>query len=127
MSDPAVPARERRIHKRRPLVASVWLMRGATKTPVNVANVSIGGAAVYTTATASIGEMVTLEVAPAARPAFALAAKVVRAELGILAIRFLALGQRALEALLETSGVSADGATEDPSGVHHLGSDETPG
>jgi len=127
MSDPAVPAGERRFHRRRSLIASVWLVRGSAKIPVSIGNVSIGGAAVQTTASASVGEMVILEVAPAAGPAFVLPAKVVRRELGLVGLRFLALGQRALEALLEASGVSGDGATEDPSGVHHVGTDEGPG
>ena len=127
MSDPTVPARERRTHRRRPLVASVWLGRGGANIPVRVVNVSVGGAAVQTSERASVGEIVTLECAPALGPSFELAAKVVRADVGFLGIRFLALGQRALEALLEASVVSGDGATEDPSGVHRLGPDEPSG
>jgi len=128
MSDPAVPARERRTHRRRPLLASVWLVLEGTKIPVSVVNVSVGGAAVNTTlASASVGEIVTIEVAPAVGESFVLSAKVVRREPDLLGLRFLALGQRALEALLEASGASLDGANDDPSGVRHVGSDEAPG
>jgi hypothetical protein len=94
---------------------------------VNAVNVSVGGAAVQTTASASVGEIVAIEVLPARGPSFMLSAKVVRADLGLLGLRFLALGQRALEALLEAPGVSKDDVTEDPSGVHHVGPDEAPG
>jgi hypothetical protein len=105
----------------------VWLVLDGTKIPVSVVNVSVGGAAVRTTVTAPVGKILALEVVPGAGDAFVLSAKVVRAQAGLVGLRFLALGQRALEALLEASGASGDGATEDPSGVHHVGSDEAPG
>jgi hypothetical protein len=94
---------------------------------VSVVNVSVGGAAVETRVSASAGDIVALEVLPARGPAFALAAKVVRSEPGFLGLRFLAFEQRALEALLAASNAPGDGATEDPSGVHHLGPEEAPG
>jgi hypothetical protein len=127
MSDPAVPAGERRTHRRRPLHASMWVASDGTKIPVSTVNVSVGGAAVRATVSASVGESVTLEVAPAAGAPFVLSAKVIRVDAGLLGLRFLALGQRALEALLEASGASGAGATEGPSCVHHVGSDEAPG
>jgi hypothetical protein len=104
----------------------VWLVLEGTKIPVSIGNASVGGAAVQTTAAATVGEIVTLEVAPATGEKFVLSAKVVRALPGLLGLRFLALDKRALEALVEASGASGD-ATEDPSGVHHVGSDKAPG
>ena len=127
MSDSAVRAGERRTHRRRPLHASMWVASDGTRIPVSIVNVSVGGAAVRAAVSASVGEIVTLEVAPAAGAAFVLSAEVVRVDAGLLGLRFLALGQRALEALLEASGASGGGATDDPSGAHHAGSDEAPG
>jgi hypothetical protein len=50
-----------------------------TKIPLSIGNASVGGAAVQTTAAATVGEIVTLEVAPATGAKFVLSAEVVRA------------------------------------------------
>lgn len=129
MADPVAPGRERRTHRRGPLAAPMWLVVGGQKVRVSALNVSIGGAAVCTAAEASVGEMVALEVTPARSRAFVLDAKVVRVERGVLGLRFLALGQRALEALLEASGISGrpQSRKDDPSSPARGASDEVPG
>jgi hypothetical protein len=129
MTDRAAPGRERRSHRRRPLGAPTWIVVGGARVSVNAVNVSVGGAAVHTGAKAEVGEVVRLEVGIFGNPTVHLDAEVVRAEHGVLALRFLALGQRALEALLDASGVSPDAESreDDPSGVRHVGPEEVPG
>jgi hypothetical protein len=99
----------------------MWIVVGGKRLPVAGVNVSIGGAAVSTRARAAVGEIVELEVAPFGSRRVVLDAEVVRAERGVLALRFLALGQRALQALLVASGVSGRDTEDDPSGVRHVG------
>jgi len=107
----------------------MWIVVGGARVSVGAANVSVGGAAVRTTARANVGELVQLEVEPRTNPAFSLDAEVVRAEHGVLGLRFLALGQRALESLLEASGFPNESLPnqDDPSGVRHVGPEDVPG
>jgi hypothetical protein len=123
MTDAAAPGRERRIHRRGPLDAPMWIVVGGKRIPAGAVNVSVGGAAIRTNARASVGAIVELEVEHFGRRPFTLDAEVVRAEHGVLALRFLALRQRALESLLGLSGVSDD---DDPSGVRHVGTEAAP-
>jgi hypothetical protein len=102
------------------------LVVGAERVSAFAVNVSVGGAAVRTNARASVGEIVELEVEHFGSRRFTLRAEVVRAERGALALRFLALHQRALEALLGLSDIAA-AQEDDPSGVRHVGSDLAPG
>jgi hypothetical protein len=88
------------------LSAPTWIVVAGKRIPVSALNVSVGGVAVRTSAIAEVGEVVLLEVEPPEAPAFALTAEVVRATHDALGLRFLALDQRALEALLEASGNS---------------------
>jgi hypothetical protein len=128
MTEPAAPGSERRTHRRRPLAAPTWIVVGGKRVPVAAVNVSIGGAAVSTPARAAVGEIVELEVAPFGSRKVVLDAEVVRVERGVLALRFLALGQRALEALLVASGVATGHESDDdPSGVRHVGPEAPPG
>jgi hypothetical protein len=105
----------------------MWIVVDGLRVAVDALNVSVGGAAVHSTARATLGESVRLEVELVDKPAVELDAEVVRAEHGILGLRFLALGQRALEALLEASGISSSSEQDDPSGIRHVGPDEAPG
>ena len=128
MSDPATPGRERRVHRRRIVDAPMWIVIGETRVPVAAVNVSIGGAAVQSPAKVSVGTTIRLEVELAATISFTLDAEVVRVSHDVLGLRFLALGQHALESLLDASGILRDREPEpdDPSGVRHgaLGSAE---
>ena len=122
MTEAAAPGRERRIHRRGPLDAPMWIVAHGEKIWACAVNLSVGGAAVRSKARARVGEIVELEVGHFARRPFTLKAEIVRAEHGVLALRFLALDQRALETLLGLSDVAAE-QEEDPSGVRHVGSD----
>jgi hypothetical protein len=106
----------------------MWIVIGETRVPVTAVNVSIGGAAVRSPARASVGMTIRLEVELAASISFTLDAEVVRVAQDVLGLRFLALGQHALESLLEASGISREREPErdDPSGVRRgaLGSAE---
>jgi hypothetical protein len=128
MSDPAAPGRERRVHRRRIVDAPMWIVIRETRVPVTAVNVSVGGAAVHSPAKASVGTTIRLEVELAASISFTLDAEVVRVAGDVLGLRFLALGQHALESLLDASGISRDSEPDpdDPSGVRHgaLGSAE---
>jgi hypothetical protein len=121
MSDPAAPDRERRVHRRRIVDAPMWIVIGETRVAVTAVNVSIGGAAVHSPAKASVGTMIRLEVELAASISFTLDAEVVRVSQDVLGLRFLALGQHALESLLDASGILREREPErdDPSGVRH--------
>lgn len=92
----------------------MWLVAGGARVPVSALNLSIGGVAVDARTDADVGTVVALEAEFGRRLGFALEAEVVRAERGVLGLRFLALGQRELEALLEASGygASSEGAEE---------------
>ena len=129
MTERAASGRERRSHRRRLLDAPMRVVVGGRPVTVAAGNVSVGGAAVHTSAAAAVGEIVRLELEVFGGPLVELEAEVVRAEHGVLGLRFLALGQRALEALLEASGVSPERAPaeDDPSGVRHVGPEEAPG
>jgi hypothetical protein len=129
MSDPAASGRERRVHRRRVIDAPMWIVVGETRVPVTALNVSVGGAAVRSTAKASVGTLIRLEVELAASISFTLDAEVVRITGDVLGLRFLALGQRALESLLDASGVVKEPEGDGPSGVRHnaFGSDEESG
>lgn len=121
------PGRDRRNHRRRAVSAPMWIVVEGERVSVDALNVSVGGAAVHSSARATVGEIVRLEVELVERPAVHLDAQVVRAEHGVLGLRFLALGQRALEVLLEASGISSSVEQDDPSGVRHVGPEEAPG
>jgi hypothetical protein len=96
----------------------MWLVAGGSRVSVSALNVSVGGAAVHTCASAEVGAVVELEADLGASRGFALEAEVVRAERGVLGLRFLALGQRELEALLDASGYPASADLSGPeSGV----------
>jgi len=121
MSEMAASGYERRVHRRRVLDAPMWIVVEDARVRVTAVNVSVGGAAVHSSAKADVGAFIRLEVELPADSAFVLDAEVVRAEDGILGLRFLALGQRALESLLEASGDGGEREAErdDPSGVRH--------
>jgi PilZ domain len=127
MTERAELERERRVHRRRSLNAPMWIVVGGSRVPVSALNVSIGGALVHASARAEVGMQVRLEAKLAGAHDFVLDAEVVRVEPDVIGLRFLALGQRALEALLETSGVSAPSLDEPPRGVHLLGPGDAPG
>jgi len=121
MSDPGAPGSERRVHRRRAVDLPMWIVIGETREPVTALNVSVGGAAVHSSAKARVGGSIRLEVALAASISFTLDAEVVRALDGVLGLRFLALGQQALESLLDASGFSGEREPErdDSRGVRH--------
>ncbi len=127
MTDAATPGRERRVHRRGPLDAPMWIVVGGKSVSAFAVNVSVGGAAVRTSARASVGEIVELEVEHFGSRRFTLDAEIVRAEHGVLALRFLALRQQALEALLGISGVAGEAEDDDPSGVRHVDPEAVPG
>lgn len=127
MTDAQAPGRERRVHRRGALDAPMWIVFGEKRIPAFAVNVSVGGAAIRTNVPASIGAIVELEVEHFAGRRFTLDAEIVRAENGVLALRFLALRQRALEALLGLSGVAGESDQDDPSGVRHVGPEAAPG
>jgi len=127
MTERALPERERRVHRRRSLTAPMWIVVGGSRVPVSALNVSIGGALVHASARADVGTLVRLEAKLEGVLDFVLDAEVVRVEPDVIGLRFLALGQRELEALLETSGVSAPSADETPRGARHVGPEVAPG
>ena len=127
MNQASGAGRERRLHRRRSVSARMRIVVGGASVSVDALNVSIGGAAVNTGAAAMVGEIVRLEVDLLRSSPVHVDAEVVRAEHGVLGLRFLALGQRALEALLEASGISGGAVEDDPSGVRHVGPEEAPG
>ena len=106
MTDRALLERERRVHRRRSLNAPMWIVVGSSRVPVSALNVSIGGALVHASVRAEVGTIVRLEAKLAGAHEFVLDAEVVRVEPDVIGLRFVALGQRALEALLEASGVA---------------------
>jgi len=91
----------------------MWLFAGGARVPVSALNLSIGGVAVHARTDAAVGSVVALEAELGQRLGFALEAEIVRAERGVLGLRFLALGQRELEALLEASGCGASSDGDD--------------
>lgn len=117
MTEHALPEHERRHHRRHPLSVPMWLVAGGARVAVSALNVSVGGVAVHTRAHAEVGSVVELEAELGGARDFALEAEVVRVERGVLGLRFLALGQRELEALLETSGISANPKPGEASGL----------
>jgi hypothetical protein len=118
VTERALSGRERRSHRRRPLRAPMWLVAGGSRIPVSALDVSVGGVAVHARAEAEVGAVVELEAELGDARRFALEAEIVRAERGVLGLRFLALGQRELEALLAASGHSASTELSGPeSGV----------
>ena len=127
MTERALLERERRVHRRRSLNVPMWIVVGGSRVPVKALNVSIGGALVHANARADIGTLVRLEAKLEGVLVFVLDAEVVRVESDVIGLRFLALGQRALEALRETAGVSAPSADETPRGIRHVGPEDTPG
>jgi PilZ domain-containing protein len=126
MTDHALE-RERRVHRRRALNAPMWIVVGGARLPVSALNVSIGGALLHASARAVVGTLVRLEAKLAGVRDVVLDAEVVRVEPDVIGLRFRALGQRALEALLETAGVSASPADESPRGIGHLGPEDASG
>jgi hypothetical protein len=126
MVERAFPERERRVHRRRPLSAPMWIVVGASRVPVSALNVSVGGALVHTSEKTDAGTLVRLAAELAGELRFTLEAEVVRVEPGVLGLRFLALGQRALEALLEPA-ISTKSAEADPRSVRNVGAEEASG
>ena len=106
MTERALLERERRVHRRRSLNSPMWIVVGGSRVPVSALNVSIGGALLHASTRAEVGALVQLEAKLEGVRDFVLDAEVVRVEPGVIGLRFLALGQRALEALLETAGIS---------------------
>lgn len=121
MTERAARGADRRLHRRGPVRAKMSIGVSGAREPVTALNVSVGGVAVHTSAKATVGSIVEVEARFPGEHSLSLDAEVVRAEGGVLGLRFLALEQRALEALLEASGISEDSDAEAPSGVHHVG------
>ena len=103
MTEASLLERERRVHRRRLLNAPMWIVVDGSRVPVSALNVSIGGVLVHASARADVGTLVRLEAKLAGAHDFVLDAEVVRVEPDAIGLRFLELGQRALEALLEAS------------------------
>lgn len=116
-------APERRNHRRRRFGAPMAVVVDGAKTPVSALNVSVGGAAVRTNARAEVGAHVALEGEIGGHGRVALEAEVVRVEQGVLGLRFLALGQRDLEALLGAPGPVANEDEAASMGVRALSPD----
>jgi hypothetical protein len=121
MTERSARGAERRLHRRGASSARMSIGVDGHRQPVTALNVSVGGVAVHTSAVARVGSIVEVEARFPGDHSLTLDAEVVRASGGVLGLRFLTLDQRALEALLEASGISEDSGAEAPSGVHHVG------
>jgi hypothetical protein len=100
-ASPSGRASERRNHRRVPASTAVWLVVDDQRVPAECSNVSMGGAAVRTTALAKTGSVVLLELSLGAdKHSVSIKCEVVRASGGELGLRFMALDRSSLEAIL---------------------------
>jgi hypothetical protein len=89
------------MHRRVPSGTAAWLLVGDQRTAAECVNVSMGGAAVRTTAHAKTGNVVTLELSLGAdNHPVAIKCEVVRITTDELGLRFMALDRTSLEAIL---------------------------
>lgn len=94
-------APERRIHHRVLVGAPAWLVVDDTRSSAECVNVSMGGAAIATSARVRTGTLVRLELSLGLdRPSVSIQCEVVRASASELGLRFLALDRASLEAIL---------------------------
>jgi hypothetical protein len=92
--------RERRVHHRVPY-SSQALLRAADKVyAVRCVNLSLGGAALRTPPGAELADDLRLSFDPDGGQRFSVRAELVRAEGGVLCVRFVEFEQRALVSLL---------------------------
>lgn len=100
-ASPSGRASERRTHRRVPVGTAAWLLLDEQRTAVECVNVSMGGAAVRTTAHAKTGSVVRLELSLGTdNHSVSIKCEVVRATAGELGLRFMALDRASLEAIL---------------------------
>ena len=94
-------APERRIHHRVLVGAAAWLVTETDRYSAECVNVSMGGAAVATSACIPTGSVVKFELSLGGdRPSVTIRCEVVRASKAELGLRFMALDRASLEAVL---------------------------
>lgn len=98
---PRERASERRVHHRVPIGTTASIIVDDHRSPAECSNVSMGGAAVRTTARAATGSVVRLELALGTDAhSVSITCEVVRATNNELGLRFMALDRTSLEAIL---------------------------
>jgi hypothetical protein len=94
-------APERRIHHRVLVGAAAWLLADEQRLSAECVNISMGGAAVRTTAQIKTGSVVRLELSLGMdRGSIAIQCEVARSSQTELGLRFMALDRASLEAIL---------------------------